>query len=433
MPPDKETPKPKVLTSWKEIAEFLGVSVRTAQRYEEIGLPVRRLGSEKGRQVSAETVELDAWRKKAVVPKWWQDAHFLRRYALVCTAVALVLAFFVTRDVVASVMAGPPHHTVWLNATLIVSDRNGRELWRRAFEGGPSHWKSALGITYLGDLNNDGKAEVIVPYVGHNRDAEGGFLYCFSNTGRELWRIQPRRAVAVPHMKFSPVYVLRSFQVFRSPEKDGTQWVAATYAHHYEYPSVAVILDSGGKIRGEYWHSGHLDEVFVYDLDKDGRQEILFSGMDEGTSRAAIRVFDPRHVAGAAVLPPGHPKQLQGFQPGTELATVRFQRTRLNQAREHFNYAYWIGPGTSPLQSFQVFVRETIGESGAYLIYTIRPDLTLESVVPSASLRNDYLAHQCGDRRFQPFNDDDIADLKTGYEVERTEASGAGSASLGLK
>ena len=36
------------LTSWKEIAEFLEVSVRTAQRWEsDGGLPVRRLGGDR--------------------------------------------------------------------------------------------------------------------------------------------------------------------------------------------------------------------------------------------------------------------------------------------------------------------------------------------------------------------------------------------------
>ena len=51
---------PKELTSWKEIGEFLGVSARTAQKWElERGLPVRRLPGLKGR-VSADPVELEA-------------------------------------------------------------------------------------------------------------------------------------------------------------------------------------------------------------------------------------------------------------------------------------------------------------------------------------------------------------------------------------
>ena len=48
------------LSSWKEIASYLGVSVATAQRWEgELGLPVHRLG--KRRRVFAYTDEIDPW------------------------------------------------------------------------------------------------------------------------------------------------------------------------------------------------------------------------------------------------------------------------------------------------------------------------------------------------------------------------------------
>src|SRR5947208_2320338 len=52
----------RVLTSWKEIAEYLGKGVRTVQRWEiELGLPVRRpLGSDK-HVIVALTAELEQW------------------------------------------------------------------------------------------------------------------------------------------------------------------------------------------------------------------------------------------------------------------------------------------------------------------------------------------------------------------------------------
>jgi hypothetical protein len=56
---------PKVLTGWKEISTYLRLSVRTAQRYESIGLPVRRIGVGPRRPVIAFAEELDAWEKAA--------------------------------------------------------------------------------------------------------------------------------------------------------------------------------------------------------------------------------------------------------------------------------------------------------------------------------------------------------------------------------
>ncbi len=51
----------EVLSSWKEIAAYLGKGVRTVQRWEaEMGLPVHRPGSER-HIVIAIPAELDAW------------------------------------------------------------------------------------------------------------------------------------------------------------------------------------------------------------------------------------------------------------------------------------------------------------------------------------------------------------------------------------
>jgi hypothetical protein len=50
-----------IFAGWKEIANYLGMAVRTLQRYERTGFPVHRLsGGSKGPVVSRKA-ELDAW------------------------------------------------------------------------------------------------------------------------------------------------------------------------------------------------------------------------------------------------------------------------------------------------------------------------------------------------------------------------------------
>lgn len=57
------------LDSWKAIADYLGVSDRTARRYEaESGLPVHRLVLDKRGSVYALVGELDEWRRVRTVP-----------------------------------------------------------------------------------------------------------------------------------------------------------------------------------------------------------------------------------------------------------------------------------------------------------------------------------------------------------------------------
>jgi len=61
-----EAPHRGQLHSWKEIAHYLGVTERTAQKWErERGLPVHRMPGEKGRVV-AWLDELDRWRSSGL-------------------------------------------------------------------------------------------------------------------------------------------------------------------------------------------------------------------------------------------------------------------------------------------------------------------------------------------------------------------------------
>ena len=58
-------PMREELITWKEVANHLGVNVRTAQRWErERGLPVRRLPCRGGR-VMISRAALDAWQRTA--------------------------------------------------------------------------------------------------------------------------------------------------------------------------------------------------------------------------------------------------------------------------------------------------------------------------------------------------------------------------------
>src|ERR1019366_7808221 len=54
-------PERKALQSWKEIATFLGVTVRSVQRWESGGLPVYRQGDGRKARVFAYPDELKQW------------------------------------------------------------------------------------------------------------------------------------------------------------------------------------------------------------------------------------------------------------------------------------------------------------------------------------------------------------------------------------
>ena len=68
--PPTSTPPPSAasdrLSSWKDIANYFGRSVRTVQRWEkQLGLPVHRMGTGRGEAIHALVHELETWRAAA--------------------------------------------------------------------------------------------------------------------------------------------------------------------------------------------------------------------------------------------------------------------------------------------------------------------------------------------------------------------------------
>ena len=62
-----------LLTGWKEIAEYLRSGVRTAQRWESKGLPVKRPQGGKRSHVVADSEEVDSWLRNAA---FWRRQDF---------------------------------------------------------------------------------------------------------------------------------------------------------------------------------------------------------------------------------------------------------------------------------------------------------------------------------------------------------------------
>lgn len=70
--------RPELLTSWKEIALYLGKGVRTVQRWEQqFGLPVRRPNEKVKGIVHATQQELDEWLAKQWSQRPKEFAHDL--------------------------------------------------------------------------------------------------------------------------------------------------------------------------------------------------------------------------------------------------------------------------------------------------------------------------------------------------------------------
>lgn len=213
-----EDSKPRrELTSWKEIARHLDVTVRTAQKWEiDRGLPIRRLPGGRGR-VSIYLDDLEAWKNPApreriedAIPSVLengvtggiisvQKGRASRRITLV-GAISIGIAALTIYAVMSR--PGPPARPIVEQSTLIVSDDQGREVWRKTFHKGLNTEYYSLPASahlpkpWFGDLDDDGSIETLFVEHPASPHPKPTALVCFSETGVEKWRFVPGRELS---------------------------------------------------------------------------------------------------------------------------------------------------------------------------------------------------------------------------------------------
>lgn len=366
------------LDSWKAIASFLGVNVRTAQRWEaERAMPVRRFPGEKGR-VAADTAELLAWHRRSLHQRWqpWRDLRFVQRYALAATAITLILATAVVWNVARARSRGGPAAGHLEFRTLIVSDSAGHELWRRNFPDPflPEAYSSAASgrTLWFGDIDGDGRTETLFVYHPAAQGRLGTTLLCFGDDGFEKWRFAAGRPVSDQLESFDGVYQGTDFVVANFGPRIGR--MAVITSHHLSgHPNQVAMIDGRGRVRGEYWHSGHLDSVAVSSVDGDGIPEILAAGVDNARQMATLVVLDAERISGASDGL-GTRFQLRGFGQAREKAVLWFPRTGVNRVTDLYNVARNVRQDG---RGFEVSVQEDLDDPGSIVVYTLAQDLRL--------------------------------------------------------
>jgi len=384
-------PPNDALNSWKEIAGYLGVRVRTAQKWEEKRqLPVRRLPGRKGR-VSAVPEDLDQWRSRVLGSATRTRRPRLRAIYAIAPMVALVgVASWLALLRLRSVASEPVSIRTEFN-TLRVFDDSGREIWHRTFDE-PFAYNAYGGEpgqrrVWLGDIDGDGHTEILFAYFPASFEQTGCRLYCFSRTGAVNWTFTAR-SIADRTQTYAPTYVISGFEVLDFGDGHGRQ-IAMTSRHAIWHPNQFAILDGHGKLRGEYWHSGHLDYMAFADLDGDGVREILLTGVNNGERAATLVVLDPRTCTGASRQAPDSPYQILGVPTGREKAVLSFPRTCISRKYDLYN----MGKGIYVDGDFiRVRVLERMNSLDQVILYTLDRQLMVRAAEPSDAFRAAHLA-----------------------------------------
>jgi hypothetical protein len=350
----RELDKDNLLRSWKEIATYLGVDVRTCHRWEaRHGMPVHRIeGTEKRSNVFAYKDELDAWFKRTfrnhnpteagAEAKTGKHRPWVKWTA---GAILILASAGAYRLVDRLLTKRQPADFRIEGSELVVLDKHKRELWRHdtkledlkpesyyrmKFQTLNDVAEEAFPIIVIKDIDGDGDTEVLFTPKQRGDSADLGLVSCFDRRGAEKWPpFYAGRELKCGDRVFSPDFRVKGF-VCHDADGDGRLETFVFSYHAPDWPCQLAVLDASGKMVGEYWNAGYLLYCAFKDIDADGRDELVVAGVNNEYRGGCLAVFDPLRISGGS--PQSGRFACEGIGPGSELYYVTVPFTDVSEA-----------------------------------------------------------------------------------------------------
>ena len=349
----------KPLSSWKEIAAYLGCDQRTCIRWEtKHGLPVHRPGSDQARShVFAYKDELDRWlKKKSGAPETQDEESPKPRISRLTKFVfgSLLLAGFsllaflflihVPSQQRSSLLTQPADFKI-RGSELVVVNSKGQELWsydthldaledesiiRNHFQVkqlSPSGHR-ILPTIIIDDVDEDGAKEVFFVPLTHNVSHICD-LICFSFTGHIKWRFGPERSIRCGVTPYKNDFLFYGIGLLPDHSYGNNARIVVFGQHYPEFPTFIDVLTGQGRQVGEYWNAGRILDYSLADVNDDGRQELVLVGTNNEYKKGCLVALDPADMRGGS--PQTGAYHVQGLEPGSEIRYLLFPRTQLDE------------------------------------------------------------------------------------------------------
>jgi hypothetical protein len=334
------------------------------------------------------------------------------RRALMISAALLALCVVVYFSIRMLAADGRPQSGRLDGSTLTILNAEGKELWRKSFsEGFSPDWYYAPGIAtriWFGDLDGDGHTSVLFLYLpAVSPLSHSTTLICYSDRGKEKWRWTPGREL--PELHGTPAtYRTEALVILKATEKRPLRIVVSSM-HDPWWPNQIALLDAHGKTTAEYWHSGHLEHLTLADLDGDGRQEIVATGISNGYHQATLVVLDPDQVFGASTEAARPELQVHGMGVAEERLRLLFPRSDLNKSLFEFNVA---GEATAEHGSIRLSVQECSPPPGCPIWYEFDNNFHLVTAYADQQFRNSHAQFYAKGKDAHPFSPEEQAEFQ---------------------
>ena len=256
----------------------------------------------------------------------------------------------------------------------------------------------------------DGKGHTNVLFLYHpavNPKSHSTTLICFSDRGQEIWRWTPGRALS--ELDGTPVvYFTFGFGVLKAAQ-GGHRRIVLSSQNDPFYPDQIAIVDSNGKTVSEYWHSGILNHLALADLDGDGREEIIASGISNGYHQATLIVLDSDKVFGASAEAARPEIQLHGMGVAQERVRLSFSSQRFEPSLSVYNMGEEM---TIDQGRIRLIVWECSLNPKCLIVYEFDKDFHLRSVTPDDQFRSAHKEFYLNRKDGHPFSKQEEAEFQ---------------------
>ena len=384
------SPTPPDLVSWKEIAAYFKVSVRTAQIWErERGLPVQRVPGARS-QVRASVAALDAWKSsnkgEPAPPEIPPQRKHLQFVAIALLPFAGLILWMLLRP-----RHGEPATSRVAGHTLIVSDSNNAEVWRITrpeIEEGrdPLH----DSVTFF-DL--DGSGHLSTLFLEHGLEGGTDSLLVLDYKGEVKWSFTPHDSASLEGKPLPHTYYMPRFLVARLG-RDRKLRVAVAATHRTTSASQITLLDTEGKELRNYWHNGHLNFLVPADVAGEGWNALVVAGVTNPRRSATIIALDPDKFGGFATEE-NKADQFDNGSPPVEMIRAVFPRSDVSGGEVFLDTTkMWLEDGGA----IGMIVQHRLYQEGATLFYHLNPNLTVRSLDPGSGFRQTHAALPRGEQ-----------------------------------
>ncbi len=282
--------------------ERLALPERGVVRHEETGLRDML-------ETYAQALEL---RRPSAVQRFihWVKIHPVR--FATASAFSLATLALLTITVTRTSRDPNPLYAEVKNAVLRVYNKEGEVLWSKpalkipngSTRFGFEHSYYGPKFATVDDIDGNGSNVLLItglsPTGQHGLDS----LYCFEGDGTLRWRIGAGK-FATFGKKGVGLFGEPAFVSHLVLKERGTPVRLVALVGSAGFSPVKLIeLDTrtGRELRA-YHHRGGLSVLLAMDVDRDGKQELIVAGVNDGFNRACISALDPDRIAGHAPVP----------------------------------------------------------------------------------------------------------------------------------